>query len=102
MNLARLLQFLHDRRKLLARLSLLALGLLVLFDAIPAFVDKSHAHTGAERFPGFWAVFGFVGCAVLIVASKWFGHLGIMRGEDFYEETGVRRQESGDRSQESK
>ena len=55
-------------------------------DAIPAIVDKAHAHTALERFPGFWAVFGFVGCVVLIIVSKWFGHTGIMTREDYYDE----------------
>jgi len=42
-------------------------------------------HTAAERFPGFWAVFGLVGCIVLILVSKGFGHLGIMQREDYYD-----------------
>ncbi len=39
-----------------------------------------------EHWPGFWAVFGFVGCVVIILVSKWFGHLGIMTREDYYED----------------
>jgi hypothetical protein len=86
MKLLRILQFLRDHLKTVVRLGLAALALLVLLDAVPALVDKEHAHTGAERIPGFWAVFGFVGCAILIIVSKWFGHLGIMRREDYYDE----------------
>jgi hypothetical protein len=86
MRLARILEWLVDHRRLLVRLGLGILAVLVVLDAIPAVVDKEHAHTGAERFPGFWAVFGLVGCAFLILASKAFGHLGIMQREDYYDE----------------
>lgn len=86
MRLLRIIQFLRDNLRAVIRIALAALALLVLLDAIPAIVDKEHAHTAAEHFPGFWAVFGFVGCVILIIASKWFGHLGIMQPEDYYDE----------------
>ena len=86
MKLVHLLDFLRTRRKLVVRLALLALGLLVLLDALPFMVDKEPAHTWVEHLPGFWAIFGFVGCVLLILLSKAFGHLGIMTREDYYDE----------------
>jgi hypothetical protein len=86
MKLVKIIEWLRRRLKALVWLSCLALALLVVFDAIPGLVDKEHAHTKAEHFPGFWAVFGFVGCALIILVSKWFGHAGIMRREDYYDE----------------
>ena len=86
MKLVQLIDYLRNHLKTVVRICLALLALLILLDAIPAVVDKEHAHTAAEHIPGFWAVFGFVGCAVLIVASKWFGHLGIMKREDYYDE----------------
>ena len=86
MKLARLIEFLRNHLKTVVRLCLAVLALLVLVDAIPAVVDKEHAHAFVERLPGFWAVFGFVGCVVLIIASKAFGHAGIMQPEDYYDE----------------
>jgi hypothetical protein len=62
------------------------LVLLVAIDAMPFLVDKEHAHTGAERIPGFWAVFGFVACTLIIFVSKGYGHAGIMEREDYYDE----------------
>jgi len=85
MNLVRLIGYLRDHLKTVVRLSLAVLALLVLIDAIPGVVDKEHAHTSAEHWPGFWAVFGFVGCVVLILLSKAFGHAGIMTREDYYD-----------------
>jgi hypothetical protein len=86
MKLAQLIQFLRDRLKTVVRVCLVVLAVLVLIDAIPGVVDKEHAHTSAEHWPGFWAVFGFVGCVILILASKAFGNAGIMQREDYYDE----------------
>ncbi len=86
MKLVRLIEFLREHWKAVVRLSLLVLVLLVVLDAVPGLVDKEHAHTAAEHFPAFWAVFGLVGCIVLILVSKAFGHAGIMQREDYYDE----------------
>jgi hypothetical protein len=86
MKLAKLIEFLRNRLKTVVWVSCAVLALVVVLDAIPAVVDKEHAHTGPEHWPGFWAVFGFVGCVVIILFSKWFGHLGIMTREDYYED----------------
>ena len=63
-----------------------SLAVLVALDAIPGVVDKEHAHTRRNIFPAFWAVFGFIGCVLIIILSKWFGHAGIMQREDYYDE----------------
>jgi hypothetical protein len=86
MNLVRLIDFLRDRLPLVIRICWVVLGLLVVIDAIPALVDKHHAHTAPEHIPGFWSVFGFLACTIIIFVSKWFGHSGIMKREDFYRE----------------
>ncbi len=86
MNLVRLIEWLRRRLRTVVRVCLVALALLILWDAIPGMVDKEHAHTRIEHLPAFWSVFGFIGCAVLILVSKWFGHLGIMQDEDYYDD----------------
>jgi hypothetical protein len=85
MKLLALIDYLRRHLKTVVRVALVLLALLVVFDAIPALVDKEAAHTEAEHWPGFWAVFGLVGCVVLILVSKGFGHLGIMTREDYYD-----------------
>ena len=62
------------------------LVVLVLLDAVPAIVDKEHAHTAAEHVPAFWAAFGLLGCLLLVILSKTFGHLGVSTREDYYDE----------------
>ena len=86
MKLVQLIGFLQKRLKTVVRVCLLVLALLVIVDAIPGIVGKEHAHTAAERFSGFWALFGFIGCSILIILSKAFGHAGIMQSEDYYDE----------------
>lgn len=86
MKLVRLIEGMRRRTRLLARVGLGVLALLIVIDAVPVLVDKEHAHTAAERWPGFWAVFGFVGCALIIFLSKAFGHAGIMKREEYYDE----------------
>ena len=86
MKLVQLIDFLRNRLKKVVLVCAALLAALVLIDAIPALVDKHHAHTSVEKFPMFWAVFGFVGCVVIILVSKAFGKAGIMKREDYYNE----------------
>ena len=55
----KLIDFLRDRLQLVIRLSYVGLALLVAWDVV--FVSKEHAHTAAERIPGFWAAFELIG-----------------------------------------
>lgn len=84
MKLVKLIEFLRNRLKTVIRICFAVLGLLIILDAL--LVSKEHAHTGAEHLPGFWSVFGFVACVLIIILSKWFGHAGIMTREDYYDE----------------
>ena len=84
MKLVRLIEILRSHLKLVVALCCAVLGGLIVIDLI--FVSKEHAHTLIEHLPGFWSIFGFLGCVVIIIASKWFGHAGIMTREDYYDE----------------
>ncbi len=82
MIIVRLIDLLRSRLKWVVRLSLGLLALLVLGDWL--LVGREHAHTAAEHWFGFWSLFGFLSCVAIIFVSKWYGHLGIMRREDYY------------------
>jgi vacuolar-type H+-ATPase subunit I/STV1 len=82
MIIVRLIDFLRRRLKPVILLSLGLLALLVAGDWL--LVGKEHAHTAAEHWFGFWSAFGFFSCVAIIFVSKWFGHLGIMKPEDYY------------------
>jgi hypothetical protein len=86
MKLVRLIEFLRSRLKTVVRICCVVLALLVVLDALPFVVDKEHAHTALEHLPGFWSLFGFIACTLIIFLSKWYGHAGIMKREDYYDE----------------
>ena len=83
MNLVRLIEYLRNHLKTVIPVCLAVLALLVIGDWF--LVDKEHAHTPIEHYFGFWSAFGFIGCVAIILVSKWFGHAGIMKREDYYE-----------------
>lgn len=82
MIIVRLIEFLRNRLRMVIGACLGLLALLVAGDWL--LVGKEHAHTVAERWPGFWSLFGFAACVAIIFVSKWYGHLGIMKREDYY------------------
>ena len=46
-------------------------------------LDPHHAHWW-DYVPGFWALFGLVGCWIIVVGSKKLGKAFIQRKEDYY------------------
>lgn len=81
--IVKFIDYLRDRLKLVIRLCFGVLVLLVLYDAL--LLDKSYAHTAAEKLPGFWSLFGCIACILLIVFAKLYGYLGIQTREDYYD-----------------
>jgi hypothetical protein len=53
---------------------------LVAFD----FFSEKHGHYSWESFPGFYALFGFVSCVVLVLAAKQLRRI-LKRDEDYYD-----------------
>jgi hypothetical protein len=46
--------------------------------------DK-HPYLKWEQWPGFYAVFGFVACVILVLVSRYLLRPLVMRDEDYYE-----------------
>ena len=44
-----------------------------------------HPHFWWQKIPVFDAVFGFLGCVIIVVVSKWLGHRWLMKREDYYD-----------------
>ena len=61
-------------------------ALLVLIDVIFLIsgFDK-HPYFKWEKWPGFYAVYGFVACVLLVLISKYVLRPLVMRDEDYYE-----------------
>lgn len=83
MIIIRFIEFLRSHIRILMVLCATVLLLLVLGDWL--LVSKAAAHTAMEHWFGFWSLFGFLSCVTIIFLSKWFGHLGIMKPEDYYD-----------------
>lgn len=66
-----------------ARLIRVFMGLCVLLFVADFFVDRK-IHQPAERVPGFYAIYGFIGCVVLVLVAKQMRKV-VMRDEDYYE-----------------
>ena len=55
--------------------------LLVLVD----FIVHRHVYHSWENIPAFYAIYGFVGCSILVFIAKWMRTF-LMRSEDYYDE----------------
>jgi hypothetical protein len=71
-------------------------GALVLIDVIfrIAGVDK-HPHFKWEQWPGFYAVYGFVACVLLVLVSKYVLRPLVMKDEDYYKEKNTEQDREG-------
>jgi uncharacterized membrane protein len=76
-----------------------ACGFFVLIDVIFWLTgfDK-HPYFRWEKWPGFYAVYGFVACVLLVLIAKHVLRPLVMRDEDYYEKTedGEHHREGGD------
>jgi hypothetical protein len=48
------------------------------------FVVHRHIDHPWQTVPGFYALYGFIGCVILVMVAKWMRTL-LMRPEDYYE-----------------
>lgn len=64
----------------------LALIIGILVTSILGFVfPNPHPHFWWQTIPVFDVFFGFFGCIVIILFSKWIGHIWLMKDEDYYD-----------------
>lgn len=60
-------------------------GFTVFLDLIDLFVWHSgHPHSWWHRMPTFDGLFGFLGCALIVIVSKWLGYTWLQRSETYY------------------
>jgi len=61
----------------------ISIGLSVL---IGLFVPNEHVSFWWEGIPAFDAIFGFLGCILIIFGAKALGHYWLQRDEDYYDD----------------
>ena len=81
MNLLKIIE--AFRTKTMKRI---AYAILILIIVIDYFIPRHEIHFIGDQIPGFWSLFGFVACVMIILISKGIGHLGIMQDENYYNE----------------
>ena len=63
-----------------------ACGFFVLVDIIFWITDfDKHPYFKWEQWPGFYAIYGFVACVVLVLIAKYVLRPLVMRGENYYD-----------------
>ena len=67
----------------------IAYGVLILLIVVDFIIPRQEIHFFGDEIPGFWSLFGFIACVLIIVVSKWIGHLGLMQDENYYNEGDV-------------
>jgi hypothetical protein len=63
----------------------IAYGILVLLVMVDFIIPRHEVHFFGDKIPGFWSLFGFSACVVIIIVSKWLGKNGLMKDEDYYD-----------------
>ncbi|MBD3653558.1 hypothetical protein [Kangiella sp.] len=93
-------QYLFDNPKNIKRLLYIVYAcciLLVLLD----FVIHRHIYHSWESLFGFYAIYGFVGCVVLVLIAKWMRTF-LMRDEDYYDRIELKQQQISEQATEQK
>ena len=81
MNLLKIIELL--RTKTTKRICYAALIFIIIIDF---FIPRHEIHFFGDLIPGFWSLFGFIACILIIIISKWIGRLGIVQDEKYYNE----------------
>ena len=64
----------------------IAYGVLIILIIVDFIIPRHEIHFFGDKIPGFWSLFGFIACVLIIIVSKWIGHLGLMKDENYYDE----------------
>ena len=64
----------------------IAYGALIILIVVDFIIPRHEIHFFGDKVPGFWSLFGFIACVLIIIGSKWIGHMGLMQDENYYDE----------------
>ena len=64
----------------------IAYGALIILIVVDFIIPRHEIHFLGDKIAGFWSLFGFIACALIIIVSKWIGHMGLMKNENYYDE----------------
>ena len=64
----------------------IAYGALIILIVVDFIIPRHEIHFFGDKVPGFWSLFGFIACVLIIIVAKWIGHMGLMQDENYYDE----------------
>lgn len=82
MELLKYIEALRKNLSTLKKVLIVYLIVLVVYDV--AIHIGAHGHFFVDNIPGFWTVFGGIGCFILIKVAKGIAHAFLSKDEDFY------------------
>ena len=77
-------KYIFDNKKNVQRVLYGLFCTLILLLALEPFVHK-HSYFAWEKWFGFYAIYGFVACVLLVLAAKYILRPLVKREEDFYD-----------------
>ncbi len=82
MNVLRYIEALRNNLSTLKKVLIVYLIVLVIYDIVIHI--GAHGHFFVDNIPGFWRLFGGIGCFILIKVAKGIAHAFLSKDEDFY------------------
>ena len=77
-------KYIFDNKKNVQRVLYGLFCTLILLLALEPFVHK-HSYFAWEKWFGFYAIYGFVACVLLVLAAKYIPRPFVKREEDYYD-----------------
>ena len=73
-----------DSTKNVKKLLIIFFGICVILFLFDFFIPK-HNHFAWEEWPGFYAIFGFIACVILVLVAKYVLRPLVKKEENYYE-----------------
>ena len=70
---------------MIKKLRIILIGSIILSCVLGFAFPNQHPHFWWQEIPVFDVVFGFIGCIMIILVSKWIGHQWLMKDESYYD-----------------
>jgi len=82
MNVLKYIEAMRINLNTLKKVLIIYLIILVIYDIVIHI--GAHGHFFVDNIPGFWTIFGGIGCFILIKVAKGIAHTFLSKDEDFY------------------
>ncbi|MCP4671618.1 MAG: hypothetical protein GY857_09955 [Desulfobacula sp.] len=77
-------KYIWDKKRNIVILLKIFFGICIVLFGVD-FVVHKHAHLPWEKWPGFYAIYGFVACVILVLIAKYVLRPLVKREENYYD-----------------